>query len=288
MKAQLDNVVMSSMLFWFDNKLLTKGEAFTNYSGYFYPLNNLYYGYYTYGAPFKQLVIDESISGANIISGVYVSGSFTMPGQGTLSGINASQGQLYFSSSIQNPSTSISGNYAVKDFNILLTSETEEDLLFETQFQINPKTYQNPTGLPTNAETYPAVYLKNQGSINQPLAFGGLDQTVYRIRAIVLSDDIFKLDAVASIFRDTSRTLMPLIYQDEMPFNSLGSCTGMCFNYVELTQNKVVDSDYLFIDEVNISKVDSRLSNSYNKLNPNLFTAFIDFELSSNRYPRLS
>lgn len=288
MKAQLDNVVMSSMLFWFDNKLLTKGEAFTNYSSYFYPLNNLYYGYYTYGAPFKQLVIDESISGANIISGVYVSGNFITPGQGTLSGINASQGQLYFSSIIQNPSVSISGNYAVKDFNILLTSETEEDLLFETQFQINPKTYQNPTGLPTNAETYPAVYLKNQGSINQPLAFGGLDQTVYRIRAIVLSDDIFKLDAVASIFRDTSRTLMPLIYQNEMPFNSLGSCTGACFNYVELTQNKIVDSDYLFIDEVNISKVDSRLSNSYNKLNPNLFTAFIDFELSSNRYPRLS
>lgn len=286
MKAQFDNIVMSSMLFWLDNKLLSKGEAYTNHSSYFYPLNNLYMGYYTYGAPFKQLIIDESISGANIISGVYLNGSFIKVGQSNLSGVNASQGQLYFSAPISNPSTSLSGNYAVKDFNVYLTSETEEDLLFETQFQINPKTYQNPTGLPTNAETYPAIYLKNQGSSNEPLAFGGLDTTNFRIRAIVLSDDIFKLDAVASIFRDTNNSLIPLIHEEEMPFNALGSCTGECLNYLELTNNKRIDGDYLYIKDVNISKVDNRLTNTYNKLNPNLFTAFIDFEVSSNRYPR--
>ena len=118
------------------------------------------------------------------------------------------------------------------------------------------------------------------------MAFGGLDTTNFRIRAIVLSDDIFKLDAVASIFRDTNNILIPLIYEGEMPFNALGSCTGECFNYLELTNNKRLDGDYLYIKDVNISKVDNRLTNTYNKLNPNLFTAFIDFEVSSNRYPR--
>lgn len=286
MKIQFNNIAMTSMLFWLDNKLLSKGEAFTNYGSYFYPINTLYFGYYSYGAPFKQMVIDESISGATIISGVYLNGNFITIGQSGLSGINSSQGQLYFSNPIPNASTSLSGNYAVKDFNIYLTSETEEDLLFETQFQLNPKTFQNPTGLPINAETYPVIYLKYQGGDNEPLAFGGLDKTNINVRAIVLSDNIFKLDAVTSIFRDTNRTLVPIIYDNEMPFNSLGSCTGHCFNYNELTQNKVVDNDYLYIDNVSVSKVDSRLTNSYNKLNPNVFTAFIDFELCKNRYPR--
>jgi len=285
MKIQFNNIAMTSMLFWFDNKLLTNGEAFTNHASYFWPVDTRYYGYYTYGAPFKQMVIDESISGANIISGVYINGTFTQVGQNYLSGINASQGQLYFSQPIAGAPTSISGNYAVKDFNLYLTSETEEDLLFETQFQLKPQTYQNPTGLASNAETYPVIYLKYQGGSNEPLAFGGMDTTYINVRAIVLSDNIFKLDAVISIFRDTSRQFVPLIYDNEMPFNMLGSCTGHCFNYQELVANKQVDYQYLYINDVSVSKTDSRLSNSYNKLNPNLFTAFIDFELAQNRQP---
>jgi len=285
MIPQFDNIIMTSMLFWLDRTVITRGQAFTNYQSVFYPLSNMYYGYYTYGAPFKQMVIDESISGANIISGVYINGTFTQVGQNYLSGINASQGQLYFSQPIAGAPTSISGNYAVKDFNLYLTSETEEDLLFETQFQLKPQTYQNPTGLASNAETYPVIYLKYQGGSNEPLAFGGMDTTYINVRAIVLSDNIFKLDAVISIFRDTSRQFVPLIYDNEMPFNMLGSCTGHCFNYQELVANKQVDYQYLYINDVSVSKTDSRLSNSYNKLNPNLFTAFIDFELAQNRQP---
>jgi hypothetical protein len=286
MKPQFNNIVMSSMLFWFDNKLLSKGEAYTNYASYFYEVDSQYFGYYTYGAPFKQMVVDASITGANIISGVYVNNVFTKIGNGSLTGINSSQGQLYFTSPIANPSSSISGNYAVKDFNVFLTSETEEDLLFETQFQLNPKTSQNPTGLPLNAETYPVVYLKYQGGDNEPLAFGGLDKTNINVRAIVLADTIFKLDALTSIFRDTARTYIPLIYENEMPYNQLGSLNNGYFNYNTLISNKHADGDYVYIDNVYVSKIDNRFINSYNKLNPNVFAAFIDFELSKNRYPR--
>ena len=286
MKAQFNNIVMSSMLFWFDNKLLSKGEAYANYSSNFYEIDSQYFGYYTYGAPFKQMIVDSSISGANIISGVYINNTFNKIGEGSLTGINSSQGHLYFTLPISNPGSTISGNYAVKDFNIFLTSETEEDLLFETHFQLNPKTTQNPTGLPLNAETYPVVYLKYQGGDNEPLAFGGLDKTNINVRAIVLSDTIFKLDAMTSIFRDTARSYMPLIYENEMPYNQLGSVQAGHFNYNILTQNKLMDGDYLYIDNVYVSKIDNRFINSYNKLNPNVFTAFIDFELSKNRYPR--
>jgi len=287
MKVQFNNIVMSSMLLWFDNKLLSKGEAFVNFSSNFYPVESQYFGFYTYGAPYKQMVVDSSISGASIISGIYINNVFSKIGENSLTGINSSQGHLYFTSQINNPTTSLSGNYAVKDFNIFLTSETEEDLLFETQFQLNPKTSQNPTGLPLNAETYPVVYLKYQGGDNEPLAFGGLDKTNINVRAIILSDSIFKLDALTSIFRDTVRTYVPLIYENEMPFNILGSANNGSFNYNNLTANKLQNDDYLYIDNVYVSKIDNRFINSYNKLNPNVFTAFIDFELSKNRYPRI-
>lgn len=288
MIPQFDNILMTSMLLWLDNKILTKGQAYTNYQSAFYPLPNMYYGYYTYGAPFKQMVIDCSVSGANIISGVYVSGTFTLPGQNNLTGIDSSNGQLYFTSPVSNPSTALSGNYAVKDFNIYLTSKTEENLLFETAYQINPKTYQNPTGLPIGAETYPVIYLKYQGGKNKPLAFGGYDQTVGNVRAIILADSVYNLDAVASICRDTARELIPLIYPDEMPFNSLNSVKSPdhCFDYIEYTESKVNTDDYLYINEVNVTKTDTRLLNATNSLNRNVYSAFVDFEVIKNRYPR--
>jgi len=286
MTPQFDNIVMTSMLFWLDNKVLTKGTAYINHQSAFYPLPNMIYGYYTYGAPFKQMVIDCSISGANVISGVYVNGTFTSVGENNLSGINASEGQLYFSTPISNPATDLSGNYAVKDFNMYLTSRTEENLLFETQYQVNPRTYQNPTGLPIGSETYPVIYLKYQGGQNKPLAFGGMDSTICNVRAIILADSVFSLDAVTSIMRDTSRLLVPLIYQNEMPFNALNTVTGYCFNYLELTANKGADYDYLYVNQVNVSKTDTRLSNTTNSLNRNVYSAFVDFELIQNRYPR--
>jgi len=288
MIPQFDNILMTSALLWMDNKILTKGQAFTNHSSFFYPVSNMYYGYNTYGAPFKQMVVDCSISGANIITGVYIDNIFTKVGNGYLSGINAQEGQLYFSQSIPNASQIISGNYAVKDFNIFLTSKTEENLLFETAYQINPKTYQNPTGLPVGAETYPVIYLKYEGGKNKPLAFGGLDQTIGNIRAIILADSVYNLDAVTSILRDTYQELVPLIYPQEMPFNSLGSVNTPdgCFNYSEYTENKINTNDYAYINEVNVTKTDTRLLNATNSLNRNVYSAFVDFEIIKNRYPR--
>ena len=54
MKAQFDNTVMSSFYLWFDHTLLTKGEAFTKFSSFFYEADDMYQGYNAYGAPFKR------------------------------------------------------------------------------------------------------------------------------------------------------------------------------------------------------------------------------------------
>jgi len=277
MKVQLDNLLMSSMLMWMDHVILKKGEAYKNFSSQFYPITNIYNGFYTYGLPFKQVVCDSSISGANILSGVYVNNSFKSIGQSNLTGISPQNGQVYFTSS-QN-TNSISGNYAVKDFNLYLTNQPEEEILFESQYQARPKTTQTPTGLAIEAITYPCIFLKNNGGINQPFAFGGQDNTQILVRAVVMADNMFNLDALCSILKDTARDYVPLI---NSPFNNFGGLENGYYNYDSLTQNIDVGVNGFYISEVNVSKIFANL----NARNNQVFPAFIDFTLNNIRYPR--
>ena len=136
MKAQWENKIMSSFLQFVDHEVLDKGEAFENVGANFYPADALYNGYYTYSSPFQQFVGDESIEtahGANVIDGVYVDDVFKSVSNNDagLVGINHQKGQAYFDQ--DKGSSVISGNFAVKDYSVLLTSESEENLLFHTK-----------------------------------------------------------------------------------------------------------------------------------------------------------
>lgn len=283
MKTQLDNLLMSNMLLWLDHEVCSKGEAFTNYSGNFYPVNSLINGFYGYGLPFKQIVSDRSISGASIISGVYLNGSFVNPGISGFSGINPNVGYALFSSNPSN--TGVSGNYAVKDFNIYLTSLAEEQLIFETKFEINPKVQQNPTGIASTSLTYPAIFLKNNGGQNRPFALGGQDETLFQVRSIVMADNLFSLDAVCAILRDTARKHIPLISQENMPFDNYGIIKNNYYNYKQLTSG-IGYPNLIYIKSVNVSKI-IPFRYEYANVNPDIFSAFVDFEISDIRYPHL-
>jgi hypothetical protein len=278
MKAQLDNILMSSMIMWIDHQLLNKGEAYKNFSSLLYPITNIYNGFYSYGLPFKQIVCDSSVTGAQLLSGVYINGSLSNIGSNNLTGINPFQGQVYFNST-QGTAT-ISGNYSVKDFNIYLTSNSEEELLFETQYQVKPKTSQTTTGLAIESITYPCIFLKNNGGINEPFALGGQDDTVVEVRAIVLADSMFHLDAVCSILKDTARCYVPLIRTS--PYNNFGSLVSGYYNYNSLIAGINLSNDAFYISEVNVSKIFANIKTNNNQVYP----AFVDFTLSNIRYPR--
>lgn len=290
MIPQFDNTVMSSFYLWVDHTLLKKGQAFTNYGSLFYPVNNLYQGYHTYGSPFRQFVADSSITGddfgANVINEIYLDGVEKERTESNFTGINYGQGQVYFTSSVDTASTPISGNYAIKDFNIFLTNETEERLLFETQFTISNRIGVSATGLPPDSLTYPAIFLKNMGGTNEPFAFGGEEQTDVRTRAIVIADNQFMLDAACSIFRDTSKDYIGLLSTSEMPFNNLGDFTNYSnYNYTGITDSKIGTNDSIFIDNVNISKIGGASFAGINNVNPNIYSALVDFELKKIRTP---
>jgi|TARA_B100001964_G_C14145528_1_gene559519 hypothetical protein len=305
MKIQFENSLMSSFLLYVDNKVLKKGSAYTNHSGYFYPVTNSFRDYDVVASPFKQFVYDTSVTGATVMSGIYYDTStptsttfdgrahnqykFIKVGTSGFQSISHHEGSVYFDTGnfITNGSYRVSGEYSVKDFNTYITQENEEDLLFETKYYLKPKTNQTMTGLAPDAEPYPAIFLKSIGSVNEPFAFGGLDNTIVTARAVILSDSAYKLDAVCSILRDTARDYVPLMTSEELPFMAHGALTGLEYNYDTLKTNKVTNNSGIYISRVNVSKNVAKQSDMKN-VNTNVFTAFVDFEFEHPRYPRTS
>ena len=144
-----------------------------------------------------------------------------------------------------------------------------------------------PTGLEPDTKTYPVVYLKNDGSYNEPFAFGGQDNTIMNIRAIVVADSQFEVDAIGSIFRDEKMTNIALFEETDMPFKSFGGYRdNVQYNYTGITSTKN-DSQKLFLEDVNVSRFDKVLENEVRKFNPNVYSTIIDFEINKIRFPRL-
>lgn len=277
---------MSSFILWLDHTVLDKGEAYTNLSSKLYKVTNAFYGLETFGLPFKQIVADRSIAGANIMSGVLLNGVFCSTGQSGLANINYNEGQVYFNTPI---TSTVSGNCAVKDFNIYLTSEPDEKILFETKYEIRPRTSRELTGLAPDTLTYPAIFVKNDGGFNEPFAFGGVDKTILGVKCIILSDSQFHMDALTSILRDTARSFVPLIQVNEMPFDSWGGLRGGSYNYNSLVANKLDSTQNLWISKVHISNFSesSIILSELRKLNSSskIYTALVDFETEIIRVP---
>ena len=294
MIAHFENQVMSSLLLFIDNKICKKGKAFTNHGSYFYHVEDQVEGSFSLSAPFKQLVVDTSLEavGADIMTGVFFGtqpferfppyGGNVDPAAQT-SGpypytINHYQGQLTFE---EDHKKLVSGDYSVKDFNIYLTSLAEEQLLFETKFSLNPATEEaNPTGLAPDAQTYPAIFIKNNGGQNEPFAFGGADDTIINARAIILADSTYELDAVCGILKDTARESLPLIENDTLPFDARGAYTGELFNYDDFKTGLGMSISDVFVSKVMSNRGD------FTNLNPDVYSAFVDFELRKVRTPR--
>ncbi len=279
MIGQDSNKVLSSFMLWLDHRIVSKGRAFTNYSGTFYPQDSQYSNVYSYGAPFSQFVYDSSISGANIGTGVYIGNTFVTTGQSGFLGYHYDKGIANFNTSVNN--STISGYFAIKDFSVLLNADEEETILFKTKYSLRPKYPQTITGLCKDCETYPLIYvLGNMAGQNDPFAFGGTDQANYEIRCVILADSLFNLNAVQGILRNSTRLPVALLEPSEMPFNVLGGLKSGLFNYTGIANIKINNQQFAFIDKVVVPAIGQRLNTDVKLLNPDVFFNFVDFELS--------
>tara|TARA_R110000744_G_scaffold127594_3_gene234384 strand:- start:473 stop:1372 length:900 start_codon:yes stop_codon:yes gene_type:complete len=298
MKPQYDNKVLSSFLLWFDNKLLKKGEGFTNHSSAMFDMSEtISYGgsYNTYGAPFKQFVYDEGIAGSNMFTGITVtdsvSGTNTYPlSSAKVFSLNPTEGQVTlnldeFAGTIQ----AVTGDYSIKEFSVKMATEPEEKLLFETKYSVKPVVDQSiTTGMQVDEESFPVVFLLNNGSMNEPGAFGGHDFTSIDIRAVVLSDSRFSLDAIFSIFRDSKKENFFLFDENEMPFNFAGSYKDdVTFDYTGVVGGTNLGGPKgAFIDEVTVASQSTSDLNELQDIDTAVFAGIIDFEVRNLREPR--
>ncbi len=291
MIAQWENKLMSSFLLFLDNKVCSQGQAYTNLVNQtIYPISSNYSHFiyaphsgtdpnkeiYAYALPFKQIIIDESISGANICKGVTRDGAYTTPGfpNNPLNCILHHKGQFLF---LEDQSAyTMTVDCAVKDYNIYISSKFEEDLLINTKYQTNPRINQTLAGLSDNTETYPAIFLKNMGGSNDPLALGSRTQNVKtKIRAVVMSDSAFSLDALCNILKNTKDLEIPILESNNLPFNSIGGYTGVIYDY---SIESATSTEKAWIWNVNVTRLNPNSSELRN-LHAEVHSAFVDFEV---------
>lgn len=280
MKSTYIHNLMSSFYLWLDHEILTRGEAFINYSGKLYKSSDPnFINSSTYSSPFRQWVYDSSISGATIPTGVFVNNSFVPKNTSGLS-IDYNKGRVIFNN--QNLSGNFSANFSFKEFNLYYTDEREEKLLFEKAYSVTPKTHQVTGGLGYLDVPYPCIFIKHRSSENIPFAFGGEDKTETLLRCIALAPNSFLLDGLISILNDSARKTFALFPADKFPFNYFGDFKfNSYFDYEEICGET---NDRVYIDKVTVSKLDE-VDNA--KINKKVVAALIDFEVYDVRKPRV-
>ena len=258
MIPQFQHKLSSSFLLWFDNYLLTKGQAYTNTTGrfYYYEDERIPSTYKVFGSPYKQWVSDYSITGATIPSGVFINGSFS--GRATGANNATSSRILDFENGrtlISGAATGavVTGAFATKDFNVYYTNETEEDLLIENKFIPQSKigTNLSPTYVQPYDQVVPAIYICNAAFENKPFAFGGMDQTTTNLNAVVIAENPYQLDGVLSIFADSRNESIVDIPFDNYPFTEYGDLKSGYYNYQNLKTQYQNNNKY-FIERVKI------------------------------------
>lgn len=288
MIEQYHHKLTNSFMLWFDNYLLTKGQAYTNYTGVsleYYADDRLDSSYKAYGSPYKQWVFDSSVDGAIIPSDVTVgntpSGAYNpaITGRAGDMHIDFDNGRALVKTTNEN--YQITADFAVKDFNLYFTNETEEDLIVENKYVVNSRLPSPDIG-PINPydQVIPAIFFNTSTFQNKGFAFGGMEETTTTITATVMSEDSYMLDGALSIFADSRNELIPVIPMSEHPFDEFNDLKSGTYNYKDLS-NQYNKCNGLYINDVTTSKLTDRARKS---LSNDIFVGFIDFEIQHHRF----
>ena len=306
MKPQFQHTLVTSFYLWFDNYLQKYGEAYKNKTGIFYNMSDdrLDSSYNVYSSPYKQFIFDSGLNSGvsnyqgtegplviDRISGQREGGTAFEIARGT-SGltIDYDNGRVFFtgddSGNVPGNALSLSGQFAVKDFNLYMTNQTEEDLVVETKFKTNDRFGNLETsGVVPYDQVLPAVFITSESIQNEPFAFGGLDITRTNVKAVVMTSDLYCLDCVLSLAADSQKRSFTNVDFSDFPINELGDIksttypTGYSYKQIEADNTK----ELFHIEEVTVSKLSDRVKK---KVNPNIFVGFIDFEIHKYRSPR--
>ena len=279
MIEQFHHKFTNSFFLWFDNYLLTKGQAYSNVTGKFFNYEDarLDSEYKIFGSAYKQWVNDSSIVGADVASGVFVDGSFS--GRNTNLILDFENGRV-LSKSLPAQS-SITGSFAVKDFNIYFSNETEEDIVVENKYDTNSRIVLNEEDyIKPYDQVIPAIFLSLDGVSNKGFAIGGMEETTLNAKAVILSENNYQLDGVLSIFADSRNEVFSVIPMADHPMNEFGDLKTGHYSYADLKNQFSVDTNF-YINNAVTSKLTDRARRS---LANDMYVGFVDFEIKQHRY----
>ena len=286
MKPTFTHNVINSFFLWFDNFLMTKGDAYKTYTTKLYNYEDLRLGgsKVVYGSPYKQWVYDKNITGATIPSGFTINNQFVSTGTSGMK-IDFDNGRIIFNSGVST-SLNVTGTYSVKEVNSYITDQPEDNLIIENKFVTNSRfTVSENYITPYNPVT-PCIFASIETSHNTAFAFGGEDETKCIIKVVAFCENLYQLDGVLSVFGDSYNEIFSIIPMTGHPLGEFNEIkTGAYptgYNYKNLSN--AYNSQTLFISHVETSKIrDSVIK----ELNPILHIGFLDFEIKTYRYPRL-
>ena len=280
MIEQFQHKLTTSFFLWFDNFLLTKGEAYTNTTGefFYYDDPRVDSDYNVFGSPYKQWVTDSGIAGVTVPTGIFVGGGESGRPDGFVFDFDI--GRVLTPTNVLSGS-SVTGAFAVKDFNVYFTNDTEEDLIVENKYKVNSR-------LPSASYDYiapyddvvPAIFLSMAQTENKPFALGGMVDTVIQGKAVVMAEDPYQLDGVLSIFADSVNEIFTAIPFTGYPITELGDLKNNTYSYSGVKESYETDTSF-FVDKVRTSKLSDRVRKS---LANELYVGFIDFDLQQHRY----
>ena len=187
MKPQYQHHLMTSFMLWFDHTLLQKGQAYSNKTGqlFFMEDSRLPDSYKRFSSAYKQWVTDSSIVGD--VNPVIPTGF-----RNTLAGVDYDRAELAFDfenggvirtgASGPGDGAVITGEFAVKDFNIYLTNQTEEDIILDSKFSTNSRYNQTESGIQPYDQVVTAIFINTELMRIQGMALGGDDKTTNTIK----------------------------------------------------------------------------------------------------------
>jgi hypothetical protein len=277
MKPQFQHKLATSYMLWFENYLFKKSEAYSIQTGSFshYVDDKLPSSFQAFGSNYKQLIYDSSLPNVYIPSGIYIDNSYIEFEQNN-NIFDFDNGRFLTQSY---PSTSeVIGTFTIKDISIYYTNDTEEGIVLNVQEQINNSVENKHEFYAPQDQKLPAIYLSNQTMQNIPFAFGGMNETITKTKAVVIANNSFDLDSILSIFGDSYNEVIPLCDFDSHPLTEVGYLKNGYYSYDDI---KSQYQDIIFIKSVTTSKLTDKVKQNLLK---DLYIGFIDFDLSMYRY----
>ena len=289
MNSQFDQTVLSSFYLWFENHLLAeKAKAYsTDMDNAFQYVDfpDIPSSHVGYQGKFRQLVGDHGVDQAN--SGFFAGAGFVTGNYDENGGVytDYNNGRLIFPAA-SGEALTLTANSTVKEVNTYIANDSDLQMILQSDFKDGslPYQYQQTSELDEEIYFLPACFISIASSDNTEFSFGGEENTQSRVRGMLLSFDNYILDAVLSLFRDTVREDITHIPYGDFPYGFSFSIKDFPYSYDTLVAAQSSPSTS-HIDNVTVSKVVSEELRE--KLNKNISISFIDFDLSTYRFPRL-